>query len=210
MSDDKSNPFDDDIVEQTFAPVEKIEEVVEDLKKDEPETPEEMQSRMDAIAERAEKLANDPHESGRVVINEDSADTYFNSRFIESTDDHTKPKTFNEDHKYVEENLQVRASGVVFDGVLDTGDGAQEVEPVGLAINEDRDDPKSLGYAVCVNKNCPIRATCMRYRKSLQRDNKIIFFPEQCKEDGIYQPISEDMGGLDSMEVLEPTSTPSL
>lgn len=104
----------------------------------------------------------------------------------------------------------VRADGIVLDGigVFDTGDGAQSSEA--MPAPNDRDDPASPHYMVCVNKNCRYREGCMRYRMHNKRDMKTVFFPDTCREDGIYQNIDGNTyEAYDPMHILESNATPS-
>lgn len=104
----------------------------------------------------------------------------------------------------------IRSDGVVLSniGVLDTGDGAQVVEE--MPKPGDRDDPASPHFMVCVNKNCRYREGCLRYRMHNKRSMKTVFFPEDCRRDGIYINVeAHPYDAYDPMEILESNSTPS-
>lgn len=108
------------------------------------------------------------------------------------------------------DQMNIRADGVEFNhmGVLDTGHGAQGEDT--MPTPADRDNPASPHYMVCVNKNCRYREHCMRYRMNNKRNMKTVFFPEDCRRDGIFQSVdNSDYEAYDPMNILESTSTPS-
>lgn len=104
----------------------------------------------------------------------------------------------------------VRSDGVVLDnvGVLDTGAGSQTSQ-----LRErlaQRDDPSSPNFMVCVNRNCRYRENCVRYRMHNKRDLKTVFYPEDCRRDGIYIDLDDtEFTAYDPMSVIESSSTPS-
>lgn len=110
---------------------------------------------------------------------------------------------------YANQKYKVRADGITLDiGIFDTGDGAQVSEQVTIASM--RDDPASEHFMVCVNKTCRYRENCLRYRLHNKRDMKTVFYPEDCRKDGIYIDIDEsDFKAIEPMSTLESTSTPS-
>lgn len=100
----------------------------------------------------------------------------------------------------------MRADGITLKGVLDTGIGAQEASPT---VNE-RDDPASPNFMVCVNQECRYREHCLRYRLKSERSMKASFYPEDCRRDGIYMNVEEsDFTAYPPFNVLESKSTPS-
>jgi len=103
-----------------------------------------------------------------------------------SNDFSVGPQIFTEPakHKY-------RAEGVDFSGsYLDTGAGAQVARPPAVL---DASDPRSDSFITCGNGNCQYREVCLRYRmKSIKPAlNTFVFFPEECRIDGIYINIDE-------------------
>jgi hypothetical protein len=122
-----------------------------------------------------------------------------------------------------------RADGVDFSGdILDTGEGAQRPTPMLYARNEDdpdgpdikldSNDPRSTDFITCGNGNCPYREHCLRYRmKDVRRkngkvDNAFLFFPEECRRDGIYIDIQDhpNYHGYGVFEAYAISGTPDL
>lgn len=96
--------------------------------------------------------------------------------------------------------------GTLKHGILDTNAGAPEAPVVSAS---DNNDPRSENFMVCVNHTCRYRETCMRYRLKDKRSNKAVFFPEDCRADGIYMNVDDvDMKAITPMRVLEPKSAP--
>jgi len=96
------------------------------------------------------------------------------------------PQIFTEPAK-----RKYRAEGVDFSGdILDTGSGAQLPKP---PVLYDDKDPRSDSFVTCGNGNCQYREVCLRYRmlKMKPEANTFVFFPEECRIDGIYINIDE-------------------
>lgn len=165
---------------------------------------------------RAEEIAADLVKAkGRFIEGVDNAkagvtfrgpDASINPALLEGIEynESSNPKQFIQKPKF-----PMRADGISFEkGVLDTGKGAQGEDSMPKV--SDRDNPESESFMVCVNRECRYREHCMRYRLSNQRNMKTVFYPEDCRRDGIYMNIEEtDFTAYDPMSVIESKSTPS-
>lgn len=107
--------------------------------------------------------------------------------------------------------VSMRADGVTLDNVgpIDPSEGAQDINT--MPKPGDRDDPTSVHFMVCMNSNCRYREGCLRYRMKNKREMKTVFFPEDCRRDGIYISIDDTkFTAYDPMELIEgPVSTPN-
>ena len=93
-------------------------------------------------------------------------------------------------------------------GILDTGADAQTKEDIAIP---EMDDPRHVNYMSCMNKSCQFREGCLRYRLHNKKSFKAIFYPEECKETGIYQSINDtDFTAYDPFNNLESKNTPSV
>lgn len=149
---------------------------------------------------------------GRFIEGSDDArpGTPFNSNSSNNALD--APKSFTQPLAY-----QYRSDGVDFTGdILDTGEGAQQ--PVPHTIDPetgekyDTADPRSSEFITCGNGNCPYREHCLRYRMKDMRDNMFVFFPEECRTDGVYVNIDDhpDYRGYGKFEATAISGTPNL
>lgn len=169
---------------------------------------------------RAEELAADlVRAKGRFIEGVDNAkpgvtfrgpDPSINPEHLDSLEgiEYNSPLPVHQEQYIQKPKRSMRADGITLKGVLDTGIGAQVSEKE-LQVS-DRDNPESPNFMVCVNKECRYREHCLRYRMSNQRSMKSVFYPEDCRRDGIYMNTEEsDFTAYDPMQILESTSTPS-
>lgn len=154
-------------------------------------------------------------EEGRFIEGSDQAKpgkTIYGTTANESSS--INPFDFQDVNETVQDltvNGQIRSDGIVFDTVvIDTGKGAQKPTEINV---DDQNDPTSTEFIICVNKNCNYRDGCLRYRMSNKKgyEKKFVFFPDTCRDEGIYLSIdSTDYTAYSPMNVLESNSTPSI
>lgn len=146
-----------------------------------------------------------------------------NGRYIASVDNVKPGKTiYGEDNTqqtigntiFAEQNhVAYRSAGVNTyaddNAPLDTGSNAQTTEEI--APNDyDINDPRSPDFMVCMNSVCRYRESCLRYRLLNKRDNKGLFFPEQCRTDGTYISVDNtEFTAYDSFQQVDDPSAPS-
>lgn len=142
-------------------------------------------------------------------------------RYIPSVDDVSPGKVFqSNNHVYsnnenavtspekIEGAVKVRSNGSVFYAKMPDIEGQKPPEAVS---KEELSDPRSEHFITCRNKLCPYRDGCLRYRMVSQRtENQNVFYPSECREDGIYISIDDsDYKAYPPMKVLESSSTPN-
>ena len=169
---------------------------------------------------RAEELAADiVKEKGRFIDGVDNAkagvtfrgpDPSINPAHLSSLEgmDYNSPLPVHQQQYIQNPKHDMKSDGITLKGILDTGAGAQRPEK--KVEVSDRDNPESPSFMVCVNKECRYRENCMRYRLNNQRSMKSVFYPEDCRRDGIFMSVDEsDFTAYDPLNILESTATPS-
>lgn len=119
---------------------------------------------------------------------------------------------------FINDEGSTRSEGVEFDGILDTGAGAQKGKPVEELKDaiSNSNNPAHDDFLVCINKTCAYREGCMRYRLSNKRVTKAVFFPDSCRLDGVYLSVDDYRDKSDGpsialtpLQSLESTDTPN-